>query len=149
LFAAAREQFRRRTEIESAQVRPLPANLLAGLMQVMFAAMPASIPYVTSGALRALAVTTAKRSEALPETPTVGEFHPCVRRSRRGAPSRVLDEPASDFCLANERSQAAIWQRRRGTIERQTCKRRRANSDRIADFKMAPPWFLGHFPAST
>ena len=36
--------------------------------------MPASIEYVRSGKLRALAVTTATRLEALPDIPTVGEF---------------------------------------------------------------------------
>jgi tripartite-type tricarboxylate transporter receptor subunit TctC len=38
--------------------------------------MPASIQYVRAGRLRALAVTTATRSEALPDVPTVGEFLP-------------------------------------------------------------------------
>jgi tripartite-type tricarboxylate transporter receptor subunit TctC len=51
-------------------------DLMGAQVQVMFSAMPASIPYIRSGALRALGVTTAKRSEALPEVPTVGEFLP-------------------------------------------------------------------------
>jgi tripartite-type tricarboxylate transporter receptor subunit TctC len=36
--------------------------------------LPASIPHIKSGALRALAVTTVTRSEALPDVPTMGEF---------------------------------------------------------------------------
>jgi tripartite-type tricarboxylate transporter receptor subunit TctC len=50
-------------------------------VQVMFSAMPASIPYIRSGALRALGVTTAKRSKALPEVRAVGEFLPGYQAS--------------------------------------------------------------------
>ena len=45
-------------------------------MQVMFADMPSSIEYVRTGKLVALAVTTATRSEALPQLPSVSEFVP-------------------------------------------------------------------------
>jgi tripartite-type tricarboxylate transporter receptor subunit TctC len=55
---------------------PALTDLMGAQVQVIFASMPSSLTYVMSGALRALAVTTAKRSEALPETPTVGEFLP-------------------------------------------------------------------------
>src|SRR5262245_61012754 len=51
-------------------------DLLGGLVQVMFATMSSSIGYVKTGKLRALAVTTTARSEALPELPTVGDFVP-------------------------------------------------------------------------
>jgi tripartite-type tricarboxylate transporter receptor subunit TctC len=49
-------------------------DLLSGQVQVSFDPLPATIEYVKSGKLRALAVTTAARSEALPDLPTVGEF---------------------------------------------------------------------------
>ena len=49
-------------------------DLLAERIQVSFDAMPTTIEHVRAGKLRALAVTTATRSEALPEIPTVGEF---------------------------------------------------------------------------
>ena len=55
---------------------PAIADLLAGQVQVLFATSPASIEYVRSDKLRALAVTTAVRAEALPELPCVGEFVP-------------------------------------------------------------------------
>jgi tripartite-type tricarboxylate transporter receptor subunit TctC len=45
-------------------------------VQVFFGNMPSSIEYIRTGRLRALAVTTAMRSEALPDIPTVGEFVP-------------------------------------------------------------------------
>ena len=50
--------------------------LLSGQVQVLFEALPASIPHIKSGQLRALAVTTATRSGALPDLPTLGEFVP-------------------------------------------------------------------------
>ena len=53
---------------------PAITDLLAGQVQVFFSTMPACIQHIRSGSLRALAVTTAKRSDALPDVPTVGEF---------------------------------------------------------------------------
>ena len=51
-------------------------DLLGGLVQVTFVSVPSSVTYIKAGRLRALAVTSAKRSEALPDLPTVGEFVP-------------------------------------------------------------------------
>lgn len=51
-------------------------DLLSGQVQVLFEALPPSIEHIKSGALRGLAVTTATRSEALPELPSVSEFVP-------------------------------------------------------------------------
>ena len=55
---------------------PALTDLLAGQVQVMFDATPASLPHIKAGKLRALAVTTAKRIELLPDVPTVGDFVP-------------------------------------------------------------------------
>jgi tripartite-type tricarboxylate transporter receptor subunit TctC len=55
---------------------PALVDLMGGQVQVMFDLMPASIEYIKTGKLRALGVTTAARSEALPDLPTVGEFVP-------------------------------------------------------------------------
>jgi tripartite-type tricarboxylate transporter receptor subunit TctC len=52
---------------------PALTDLLAGQMQLMFATMPAAMPHVKTGKLRAVAVTTAKRSQTLTELPTVAE----------------------------------------------------------------------------
>ena len=52
------------------------ADLLGGQVEVLFEPLPALIQHIRSGKLRALAVTTAARSEALPELPTVAEFVP-------------------------------------------------------------------------
>jgi tripartite-type tricarboxylate transporter receptor subunit TctC len=55
---------------------PALTDLLGGQVQVMFPSTVASIEYIRAGRLRALAVTTATRSEALPQIPTVAEFVP-------------------------------------------------------------------------
>ena len=54
---------------------PAMSDLIAGQVQVMFSNLPAA-EYVRAGKLRALAVTTAVRSDELPDVPTVGEFVP-------------------------------------------------------------------------
>jgi tripartite-type tricarboxylate transporter receptor subunit TctC len=53
---------------------PAMTDLLGGQVQVFFSTMPACIQNVRAGSLRALAVTAAQRSDALPDIPTVGEF---------------------------------------------------------------------------
>jgi tripartite-type tricarboxylate transporter receptor subunit TctC len=53
---------------------PSLSDLIGGQVQVTFESMPSSIGYIRAGTLRALAVTTAERSQALPAIPTVGEF---------------------------------------------------------------------------
>jgi tripartite-type tricarboxylate transporter receptor subunit TctC len=55
-------------------IAPALTDLLGGQVQVMFASITGSIEYIRAGRLRALAVTTAARSEALPDMPTVGDF---------------------------------------------------------------------------
>ena len=49
-------------------------DLLGGQVQVLFEALPASIEHIRSGKLHALAVTSATRSEILPNLPAVSEF---------------------------------------------------------------------------
>jgi tripartite-type tricarboxylate transporter receptor subunit TctC len=55
---------------------PALVDLLGGQVQVMFASMSSSIEYVRAGKLRALAVTTMTRSEALPDIPIMSDFVP-------------------------------------------------------------------------
>jgi tripartite-type tricarboxylate transporter receptor subunit TctC len=52
---------------------PALADLIAGQVQVLFPSAASSIEYVRTGKLRGLAVTSATRSDALPDLPTVGE----------------------------------------------------------------------------
>jgi tripartite-type tricarboxylate transporter receptor subunit TctC len=55
---------------------PAVSDMLGGQVQLIFDSMPSIIPHIRSGALRALAVTTATRSSQLPDTPAVGETVP-------------------------------------------------------------------------
>jgi tripartite-type tricarboxylate transporter receptor subunit TctC len=55
---------------------PALTDLLGGQVQLLFASLPSSIEYVKTGKLRGLAVTSAMRSEASPDLPTVAEFVP-------------------------------------------------------------------------
>src|SRR5436305_6867720 len=55
---------------------PAMTDLLPGRVQVMFDNLPSSIEHIRGGRLRALGVTAAKRSEALPDVPTIGESVP-------------------------------------------------------------------------
>jgi len=78
---------------------PALTDLLAGQVQVSFPTMPASIEHIRTGKLRALAVTTAKRSEALPGIPTVGEFLPGYEASNwygvgipKNTPAEIIDK---------------------------------------------------------
>jgi tripartite-type tricarboxylate transporter receptor subunit TctC len=53
---------------------PALTSLLGGQVQCMFDTTPASIEHIRAGTLRALAVTTSSRAEALPHLPTLGDF---------------------------------------------------------------------------
>jgi tripartite-type tricarboxylate transporter receptor subunit TctC len=74
-------------------------DLIAGQVQVDFDTTTASMGYIKAGSLRALAVTTATRSEALPDLPTVGDFVPGYEASNvrgigapRNTPVEIIDK---------------------------------------------------------
>jgi tripartite-type tricarboxylate transporter receptor subunit TctC len=78
---------------------PAITDLLGGQVQVMFGGMTALIEYIRTGRLRALAVTTATRSEALPNVPTVGDFLPGYEASfwfgvgaPKNTPAEIIDK---------------------------------------------------------
>jgi tripartite-type tricarboxylate transporter receptor subunit TctC len=75
---------------------PALSDLLAGQVQVMFSNAPAA-EYLRAGKLRALAVTTATRSDELPDVPTVAEFVPGYEASAwygigapKGTPAEIV-----------------------------------------------------------
>ena len=78
---------------------PALTDLLGGQVQAMFPGMSSSIEHVRAGKLRALAVTTASRSDALPDIPTVGDFIPGYEASTwsgigapKGTPAEIIDK---------------------------------------------------------
>ena len=78
---------------------PALNDLLGGQVQVMFTPVTASIANIRAGKLRPLAVTTAKRSEALPDLPTVGDFVPGYNASNwygvgapKNTPTEIVDK---------------------------------------------------------
>jgi len=78
---------------------PMLTDLLAGQVQVTFDNLPSSIGHIKAGKLRALAVTTAKRSPELPDVPTVAESVPGYEASAffgfgvpHGTPKEVVDK---------------------------------------------------------
>jgi tripartite-type tricarboxylate transporter receptor subunit TctC len=78
---------------------PALTDLIGGQVQIMFDTMPAAIGYVRAGKLRPLAVTTAMRSEVLPDIPTVGEYVPGYEASSlygvaapRNTPAEIVDK---------------------------------------------------------
>jgi len=80
-------------------VAPALTDLLGGQVQVLFINLAPSIGYIGTGKLRALAITTATRSEALPDIPTVGEFVPGYEASSvfglgapRNTPAEIIDK---------------------------------------------------------
>jgi tripartite-type tricarboxylate transporter receptor subunit TctC len=98
------ELFKMMTGIEMQHVPyrgngPAVTDLLGGQVQIMFDTMPQAIGYVRAGKLRALAVTTATRSEVLPDIPTVGESVPGYEASSlygiaapRNTPAEIVDK---------------------------------------------------------
>jgi tripartite-type tricarboxylate transporter receptor subunit TctC len=73
---------------------PALIDVIAGQVQVMFETTLATAPYIRTGRLRALAVTSATRSEALPEVPTMAEAVPGYEASAWFGLGAPKDTPA-------------------------------------------------------
>jgi tripartite-type tricarboxylate transporter receptor subunit TctC len=87
---------------------PALTDLLAGQVQVYFAPISATIQYIKAGKLRALAVTTAKRAEALPDVPSVGEFVPGYEASAFYGISAPKATPADIVAKLNSEINAGL-----------------------------------------
>ena len=90
---------------------PALTDLIAGHVQVMFDAMPAPLPLIRSGALRALAVTTSARSRALPNLPTAAETVPGYETSSwygigapKDTPSEIIERLNREIAAGLENS---------------------------------------------
>jgi tripartite-type tricarboxylate transporter receptor subunit TctC len=94
---------------------PAVTDLLGGQIQVAFTEMATSLGYIRAGNLRALAVTTATRSQALPEVPTLSEFIADFEASQwvglvapRGTPPAIIGKLNTEInaALADPRMKA-------------------------------------------
>jgi tripartite-type tricarboxylate transporter receptor subunit TctC len=86
---------------------PMLTDLLGGQVQVTFDNLPSSIAHIKAGKLRALAVTTARRSDELPDVPTVAETVPGYEASAffgfgvpKGTPKEIVDLLNKEINLA-------------------------------------------------
>ena len=89
-------------------VAPALADLLGGQVQVVFVNPTPSLGYIRSGRLRALAITTARRSEALPNIPTIGEFVPGYEASSIFGIGAPRNTPADIVVRLNKEINAAL-----------------------------------------
>jgi tripartite-type tricarboxylate transporter receptor subunit TctC len=92
-------------------------DLMTGKVHVMFDNLPGAIEFVRAGQLRALGVTTAKRSDALPEVPAIGEIVPGYEASvwygiaaPKGTPQEVIEtlNKAVGVALADPKIKARL-----------------------------------------
>jgi tripartite-type tricarboxylate transporter receptor subunit TctC len=96
---------------------PMLTDLIGGQVQVAFDPLPASIEHIRAGKLRALAVTTASRSEALPDIPSASEYVPGYVASNwygfaapRDTPSNIIDKLNTEInaALADPKMKARL-----------------------------------------
>jgi tripartite-type tricarboxylate transporter receptor subunit TctC len=100
----AGELFKAKTGVQMNHVpyrgaAPALTDLISGQVQVFFDVLTSSIEHIKAGRVRALAVTTAARSPALPDLPTVGEFVPGYEASNirgigapRNTPVEIIEQ---------------------------------------------------------
>jgi tripartite-type tricarboxylate transporter receptor subunit TctC len=87
---------------------PAVTDLLGGQIQVTFTDMASSIAYIRAGKLRALAVTTATRSEAVPEVPTLSDFVPGFEASQWFGLGAPRNTPPEIIVKLNAETNAAL-----------------------------------------
>jgi tripartite-type tricarboxylate transporter receptor subunit TctC len=87
---------------------PALTDLISGQVQVMFDAVSSSIEYIRAGKLRALALTTATRSDALPDLPTISDFVPGYETSSWSGIGAPKDTPVEIVGKLNKETTAAL-----------------------------------------
>jgi tripartite-type tricarboxylate transporter receptor subunit TctC len=87
---------------------PAMTDLMAGQVQVVFNPVPESMEFIRAGKLRPLAVTTATRSEVLPDVPTVGDFVPGYEASALQGIGAPKDTPAQIVEKLNKEINAGL-----------------------------------------
>jgi tripartite-type tricarboxylate transporter receptor subunit TctC len=96
------------THVPYRGLTPALSDLLGEQVQVIFSTVPAAIEYIKAGRLRALAVTTAKRSELLPNIPTVSDLLPGYEASQWYGIGAPRDTPAEIIERLNKEINAAL-----------------------------------------
>lgn len=107
------ELFKMMTGVEMLHVpyrgsAPMLIDLLSGQVQLAFDNLPASIEHIRSGKLRPLAVTTAMRSDALPDVPALGETLPGFESSAWNGIAAPKNTPAEIIEKLNKEINAAL-----------------------------------------
>ena len=87
---------------------PAMTDLMAGQVQVVFNPVPESMEFIRAGKLRPLAVTTATRSEVLPDVPTVGDFVPGYEASALQGIGAPKETPAEIVDKLNKEINAGL-----------------------------------------
>ena len=87
---------------------PMITDLLGGQVQAAFDALPASIEYIKTGKLRALAITTAERSPALPDVPTLSDYLPGFEATSSFAIGAPKSTPREIIDKLNEEIDAGL-----------------------------------------
>jgi len=109
----AGELFKLMAEVDMVHVpyrggAPAMTDLLGGQVQAYFGPLPEAIEYIKAGKLRALAVTGARRSLALPDIPTVGDFVPGYEASSVGGIAAPKNTPAEIVDKLNKEINAGL-----------------------------------------
>jgi tripartite-type tricarboxylate transporter receptor subunit TctC len=109
----AGEQFKMMASVNLTHVpyrgnAPALTDLIGGQVQIMFDTTPASIEHIKAGQIRPLAVTTAIRSEVLPDLPTVGDFVPGYEASSWYGVGAPKNTPAAIIDALNKEINAGL-----------------------------------------
>jgi tripartite-type tricarboxylate transporter receptor subunit TctC len=94
---------------------PALTDLISGQVQIYFDGLPSSIEYIRTGKLRALAVTTAARSEVLPDIPSLSDFVPGFEASFWAGLGAPRNTPAEIIDRLNKEVNAALVDRKMKT----------------------------------
>jgi tripartite-type tricarboxylate transporter receptor subunit TctC len=124
------------THVPYKGLAPASADLLSGQVQVMFSSAVAMMPHVKAGRLRALAMTGAQRSKAIPDIPTVAEAG--VRDYEAGSWYGIVAPAATDRAIVDQLS------RETAAVVRSHDIQDRLNNEGVIPVGSTPAEFAAH-----
>ena len=124
------------THVPYKGLSPATTDLLSGQVQVMFSSAVAMLPHVKSGRMRALAMTGASRSKAIPDIPTVAEAG--VRDYEAGSWYGILVPAGTDRAIVD------VLAREIGAATRSPEIQDRLNSEAVIPIGSTPAQFAAH-----